>query len=257
MKPVFGIAVLSAGLALFLTVPVQAILIRPDRDDSKYLELATKYPASVCLNLPDGEATLIAPRWLLTAAHLAKDIKTGDASPKITIGKKEYRVERVFPHPDYKNADSGADLALVKLTEAVTDIKPVPIYRGTDETAKIATIVGHGYSGTLAKGPVSKDKWDKKQRAGTNKVERVIQKKWLMFLIDLPENATDLEAAGGPGDSGGPAFIEEDGKVYVAGVSSFTDDTNNDKIIGNYGDREAYTRVSAFAEWIDKIIKEN
>ena len=74
---------------------------------------------------------MIAPRWLLTAAHLAKDIKTGDASAKITIGKKEYRVEKVIPHPDYKNAKSGADLALVKLTEDVTEITPVPIYRGT------------------------------------------------------------------------------------------------------------------------------
>src|SRR5262245_28866839 len=81
-----------------------------------------------------------SPRWrgdsdcsplALTAAHLAKDIKTGDASAKITIGKKEYRVEKVVPHPDYKNAKSGADLALVKLTEAVTEIQPVPIYRGT------------------------------------------------------------------------------------------------------------------------------
>src|SRR5262245_43667393 len=143
MKTVFGVAALAAGLVLISSHPTQAILIRPDREDAKYLELATKYPASVCLNLPDGEATLIAPRWLLTAAHLAKDIKTGDASAKITIGMKEFRVEKVFPHPDYRNAKSGADLALVKLTEPVTDIKPVPIYRGTDETGKIATIVGH------------------------------------------------------------------------------------------------------------------
>lgn len=195
--------------------------------------------------------------WLLTTAHLAKDIKTGDKSANITIGKKEYRVEKVVPHPDFKNAKTGADLALVKLTEDVTGIHPVPIYRGTGETGKVATIVGHGYSGTLEKGPVSKDKWDRKKRAATNKVERLIQKKWLLFLIDRPEKATDMEGAGGPGDSGGPAFIEEVGKVYVAGVSSFTDDANEDKIYGNYGDREAYTRVSAFTDWIDKIIQEN
>jgi Trypsin len=85
----------------------------------------------------------------------------------------------------------------------------------------------------------------------------VIQKEWLLFRIDLPEKATDLEGAGGPGDSGGPAFIEENGKVYIAGVSSFTDDANEDKIYGNFGDREAYTRASSFAEWIDKIIAAN
>ena len=42
MKPVFGLAVLAAGLMQFPSPPVQAILIRPDREDAKYLELATK-----------------------------------------------------------------------------------------------------------------------------------------------------------------------------------------------------------------------
>ncbi|CAN5318918.1 hypothetical protein BH10PLA2_BH10PLA2_38880 [soil metagenome] len=254
MSQLFKRAGVAVFVGLLLGAPAWGILIRPDRPDRRYLELAAKYPASVCLDLPDGEATLVAPRWLLTAAHLAKDIKTGDASAKITIGKREYRVEKVIPHPDYKSAKSGGDLALVKLTEAVTDIQPVPIYRGTGEMGKITTIVGHGYSGTLVTGPAAKDKWDKKKRAATNKIERIMQKKWLLFIIDVPEKATDLEGGGGPGDSGGPAFIEEDGKLYVAGVSCFTDDANDDKIIGNYGDREAYTRVSAFADWIDKII---
>lgn len=241
--------------AVALVRPVNAILIRPDRPDAKYLELAEQYPASVCLNLPDGEGTLIGARWLLTAAHLHKDIKTGPDGTKISIGTREYRVEKVIPHPDFKDAKNGPDLALVKLTEDVVGVMPVPIYRGTGEAGKIATIVGHGYSGTLDKGPVAKEKWDHKKRAGTNKVERIVGGKWLLFIVDQPETATDLEASGGPGDSGGPAFIEEDGTLYVAGVSSFTDDANNDKIVGNYGDKEAYVRVSNYAKWIDETIR--
>jgi secreted trypsin-like serine protease len=71
------------------------------------------------------------------------------------------------------------------------------------------------------------------------------------------ERATDLQGAAAPGDSGGPAFIEIDGKSCVAGVGVATDDTNADKIVGNYGDREVYVRVSAYAAWIEDTIKKN
>jgi len=242
-------------LYLSTVTPARAILTRPDRSDEEYVKLASKYPASVCLNLPDGEATLIAPRWLLTAAHLAKDIKTGAAAPPISIGTKQFRPERVIVHPDFKSAKTGADLALVRLDSAVFEVAPVPVFRGAEEAGKIATIVGHGYAGTLEKGPVPKAQWDHKKRAATNKIERVIRDKWLLFVVDRPDKATDLEGAGGPGDSGGPAFIEIGGRTYVAGVSSFTDDSNVNGIVGDYGDKEAYTRVSRFADWIAETTK--
>ena len=63
---------LLALCASCLALPAGAILIRPDRDDSEYLELATRYSSSVLLNAPDGEGVLIAPRYVLTAAHMAR-----------------------------------------------------------------------------------------------------------------------------------------------------------------------------------------
>ena len=252
------IAILCLICLSWIVPAADAILIRPDRDDAKYVELARKFPSSISLNLPDGEGALIAPRWILTAAHLANDIKTADASPKLAIGGGEYRVQRVIVHPEFRRAAMGRDIALILLDRDVKDVTPTPIYRGKSEAEKIVTIVGHGFSGTLDRGPVSKDKWDKIQRAATQKIERIGDKKhWLMFPIDPPETATDLEGSGGPGDSGGPAFLEENGKLYVAGISSFTDDSNADQIDGNYGDWEAYTRVAAYAEWIDSVLAAN
>jgi hypothetical protein len=240
--------------ACICSIAASNILIRPDREDQQYLDLGARYPASVCLNLPDGEGVLIDAQWLLTAAHLAKDIKIGDEAHPIRIGEHEYRPEQVVVHPKWKSADQGHDLALVRLDRPVTGVAPVPIYHGHAEVGLVATMVGHGYSGTLETGPVSKDKWDHKKRGATNKIEKVIQKKWLMFLVDRPDSATDLEGTSGPGDSGNPAFVELDGKTYVAGIGSFTDDTTNDQIVGNYGDREAFGRVSVDAAWIDKTI---
>lgn len=38
--------------------------------------------------------------------------------------------------------------------------------------------------------------------------------------VSTGQEGTDLEGVGGPGDSGGPALLELDGRVLVAGVSS-------------------------------------
>jgi secreted trypsin-like serine protease len=78
----------------------------------------------------------------------------------------------------------------------------------------------------------------------------------LLVRIQPPEKATELQGSAGPGDSGGPAFIRSGGKAYVAGVGVSTDDVNADGIYGNYGDREIYTRVSSYAEWIDRTMRE-
>src|ERR1043165_6577920 len=56
-----SIALLAALLA---AVPAQAILVRADRDDTEYVELATRYPSSIAL-APGIEGVLIAPRWVL------------------------------------------------------------------------------------------------------------------------------------------------------------------------------------------------
>ena len=51
------------ALVCALTLPAGAILIRADRDDAEYLELATKYVASVAIAPVDAEGALIAPSW--------------------------------------------------------------------------------------------------------------------------------------------------------------------------------------------------
>lgn len=52
------------------------------------------------------------------------------------------------------------------------------------------------------------------------------------------------------GDSGGPAFVERDGELLIAGVTS--GGTQDDW--WNPGDDSFDTRVEAFADWIDSII---
>ena len=42
--------------ALFAALPAAGLVIRADRDDAEYLELASRYTSSVPLSAPQGEA---------------------------------------------------------------------------------------------------------------------------------------------------------------------------------------------------------
>ena len=50
-----------------------AIVIRHDREEARYRELAQDTPAVVRF-AASGMGTLVAPQWILTAAHVAADM---------------------------------------------------------------------------------------------------------------------------------------------------------------------------------------
>jgi secreted trypsin-like serine protease len=80
---------------------------------------------------------------------------------------------------------------------------------------------------------------------------------YLRFRFDAPQDpgVTQLEGISGVGDSGGPAYIERGGVVYVIGVSSAQDARPAGKKEGHYGVLEYYPRVSFFAGWIQETIR--
>jgi hypothetical protein len=239
-------------VASFLSsLPCGAILIRPDRDDAEYLELATRYPSSVPLNPPDGEGVLIAPRWVLTAAHVVKALQELKALPKLAFAGREYEIQSMVAHPEWKKGNPF-DIGLLLLREPVTGVEPTPIRRDKDEDGLAGTIVGHGYTGKIGQ-KTTREGWDMKARAAINTVDRLGPRS-LGLRIKGPEEASDLQGAAAPGDGGGPFFIEDEKGVRVAGIGYATDDTNDDGIFGNIGDWELYARVSAFADWIDEAM---
>jgi secreted trypsin-like serine protease len=217
---------LLAGL-LALSLPACALLIRADRDDAEYLELATKYESSVALGAPDGEGVLIAARWILTAAHRVDALRSMKA-PRIAIGGKSYEIQSLHPHPAWKKGSSQSDIGLIQLKRAVASIEPSRLYRDGDEGGKVVIIVGHGGDG--------------KKRAGINTVDKV-SPRMLWTRVKPPEEASDLQGRATPGDSGGPAFIEAPQGILVAGIGSATE-----------GDWEIYARVSAFVPWIEAVM---
>ena len=237
----------------FFFTSTSAIIIRHDRDDSRYIAFGANFPSYCRINLPDGGGVLIAREWILTAAHVAEEIKT--FPHKVQCGNETRNVKQVFIHPEYKS-NGRRDIALLRLSEPVKDIKPIPIYTKRDEAKQMATLVGHYITGNGKTGPDKKLK--REMRGATNRIETA-NEYWLSFTFDAPDSntVTDLEGVSGPGDSGAPAYITIGGRLFVAGIGSRSRDTNRDGIEPAYGDEDLYSRVSLYEKWIKETLRLN
>jgi hypothetical protein len=241
-----------AAICLGAALPASAILIRSDRDDDEYLELATKYTSALLLTEKGGEGVLIAPRWILTSGDVALILRDAQPRSKVTIAGADYEIASIFVHPEGK-AGVVNDVALILLRRPVKGVEPTLLYRLDDEQGKTVVIVGHG--DVLKQGETAKPgrPADRRPRAGINTVDRVTPNT-LGLEIKAPDDASDLQGAATPLDHGAPLFIETGSSVVVAGINHRVVDENHDHILGNAGDVDLYMRVSAYVPWIEAVI---
>jgi hypothetical protein len=228
-----------------LTPPVDAVVIRHDRDEAAAQKLATEYD-QVGRILPNGCCTLVAPTWAITAAHVAASVKPNDS---IEFNGKKYTVKQTVLHPEGKgpaNTPPEVDLALIELTDSVLNVTPAKLYADDDELNQVVVIVGYGDFGT----PSQKLKrTDGKRRAVTNKIDDAGPRR-IFMKFDQPPAATEHEGVGGPGDSGGPALIRLHDDVYIVGVSSASMNGRP----GTYNVTDVYVRISSYRKWIEQKI---
>lgn len=237
------------GIFLFLSNSF-AGTIDPNVSDSKYIEYGSKFQHTVKIICYDdngqscGSAVIIDDNWILTAAHIVKDMR----NHCIIIADKEYIIDQVFCHEKYNDNVFGYyDIALGHIKESV-DLKPYPVlYEDNDEVGKVATITGLGFTGNFDTGV---NLSDGKKRAGSNYVEK-IERGTLVCNASKPnQKITELEYLICSGDSGGGLFI--DGKLAGINSSVLGYDGKPDS---TYGDESCHTRISMYIPWLRNILK--
>lgn len=207
----------------------------------------SEYRDCVAIGSPDQwccTGTLVAPNVVVTAGHCH-----GGCSHRVFVGDdvtkagQEIEVKDAVRHPGYSDDPFANDIAVLILAEDA-NVEPRPLAEdGMIEAAGTVRLAGYGNTDVNSTGGYG-----------------------LRRMVDVPLASNDPKfgantstefVAGAPfldrdscnGDSGGPAYVEADGRWYLVGATSRA----TESAVRRCGDGGIYTRVGAFDEWVRSI----
>ncbi len=142
-------------MGLLCLSQAQAIIIRHDLEDSRYIVYPEQYPQLFYLHTRFGNkicvATLISPQWAITAGHCIEETPLGEQFAArepypVLIDGNTHDITQVVMHPAYAHPQQleAVDLALIKLDQAV-NIQPAALYQEQDELNQVVSFLGWGF----------------------------------------------------------------------------------------------------------------
>lgn len=278
MKKLLVMFAVLVGVANFSVAAEETLTIQPYIANGIGVSNNT-YPSFVAINIAtaDGDSlcggTLISSQWVLTAAHCLKISSTVTGKPEqFTVGlyptgveneeiqaKEWISVRRVIAHPAYSSGtttETQNDIGLLQLSKAVsTDTVRL---NGSQMrlVGQQGTIVGIGvieeeYYGSI---PISNAVYPTQLQAAEvpiidlgickNEYQGQVDDKTLCVGI-LGETAANVCS----GDSGGPLYVNRNGKKVQVGLTS-----------GGYqcgtGHPSTFTDISYFKTFIKKYVSD-
>jgi hypothetical protein len=191
--------------------------------------------------------TLIAPTWVVTAAHcVGSGLSVRLGSANRTSGGQVISVAQTIVHPQYNNRDinRGNDIALLRLSRAVTGITPASIAASSPTSNTNIRLLGWGQTrpqGGADRGSDTLKQLDTRVLPSSNCNNYASGD----LCIQGTTSATSCY-----GDSGGPALLRVNGAWQLAGATSRSG--VNTELCGE--GNVIYTNVTYFRSWINQYV---
>ncbi|XP_076987198.1 kallikrein-5-like [Tamandua tetradactyla] len=198
-------------------------------------------------------AVLVAPQWLLTAAHCWKEIfriRLGhhSRSPVYESGQQLFRGVRAIPHPGYSRPHHSNDLMLIKLDRRIRetqDVRPIRVASRCPAAGTTCTVSGWGttsspqtnFPSVLQCLNITVLSDQRCRQAYPGQIDRT------MFCAGDEEGKDSCQ-----GDSGGPVVCN--GRLQ--GLVSW-----GDIPCGQPNKPGVYTNLCQFTRWIQDTIRSN